>query len=98
VIAGAVSGSANQPKNDAESNRWLKSGTKSGIFAGGVQEGSSGVEMAIWNKNRPHLHAVTESILGLEWRAMMLSDNKHAQRKFLGALWGPHFNVACVMC
>jgi hypothetical protein len=31
VIAGAVSGSANQPKNHAESDRWLKSGTKSGI-------------------------------------------------------------------
>lgn len=33
VIAGTVSGPAKQPKNEAESDRWLKSGAKSGISA-----------------------------------------------------------------
>jgi hypothetical protein len=45
VIAGAVSGPSKQPKNEAESDRWLKSDTKSGISAGGVPKDRYGVEL-----------------------------------------------------
>jgi hypothetical protein len=44
VIAGAVSGPEKQPKNEAESDRWLKTVTKSGISNSGAFEGGSGLE------------------------------------------------------
>ena len=57
VIAGAVSGSANQPKNDAESDRCLKRDTKSGTS--GIGGNDARTQGPRWRPFRYHRSVVS---------------------------------------